>query len=243
LLIASSSFDRRRVFRAVAVIVFLAGCAGVARAATRVLLHASLLRSTPAANSHLAKPPETIRLVFSERIVPALSQITLGQPDGRNIQLQVATDPHDTHTLVGTVVGSLPSGLYKISWHVVSADGHPVGGTFGFSIEAQRDSSRLPTVAPPPTVTAAPLRDSVATDSVSPTSPVAASNEVEGVPIFAALFRGLGLGALMAGVGVLFFGVSSGERRPKNIHRERYRDRRGSARRPPDRMARASIGW
>jgi copper transport protein len=201
------------VLRAVAVIVFLAACAGVSGAATRVLLHASLLRSSPAANGHLAKPPESIRLVFSERIVPELSQITLSQPDGNATQLQVGTDAHDAHTLVGTVVGSLPSGRYKISWHVVSADGHPVGGTFAFSIEAQSDSSRLPAVASPPTSTAAPLRDSAATDSGSPPSPVVAPIEVEEVPIFAALFRGLGLGALMAGVGVLFFGVTSGERR------------------------------
>jgi copper transport protein len=212
-LIASSSFDSRRFLRTAAIIVFLAACAGVARAATRALLHATLLRSSPAANSHLAKAPESIRLVFSERIVPELSQITLGQPDGSATQLQVGTDAHDVHTLVGTVVGSLPSGRYKISWHVVSADGHPVGGTFAFSIEAQSNSSRPPTVASPPTVTAAPLRDSASLDSVSAPSPVAAPTEAEGVPLFASVFRGLGLGALMTGVGVLFFGMSSGERR------------------------------
>ena len=201
------------MLRTAAIIVFLAACAGVAGAATRVLLHASLLRSSPVANSHLAKPPESIRLVFSERIVPQLSQITLGRPDGGSTQLQVGTDAHDVHTLVGTVVGSLPSGRYKISWHVVSADGHPVGGTFAFSIEARSDSSRSPTIASPPTVTAPSSRDSAAADSVSPQSPVTPTTDAETVPIFAALFRGLGLGALMAGVGVLFFGVSSGERR------------------------------
>ena len=193
--------------------VFLVGCVGIARAATLVLLHASLLRSSPAANSHLAKPPETIRLVFSERIVPELSQITLGQPDGRSIQLPVVLDPRDAHTLVGTVVGSLPSGRYEISWHVVSADGHPVGGTFTFSIETGGDSSRSPAVASPPTVNAAPLRESAAVDSVSPPLSVSPPNHAEGVPVFASLFRGLGLGALMTGLGVLFFGVSSGERR------------------------------
>ncbi len=201
------------MLRTAAVIVFLAACAGVARAATRALLHATLLRSSPAANSHLAKAPESIRLVFSERIVPELSQITLGQPDGGATQLALGTDAHDVHILVGTVVGSLPSGRYKIAWHVVAADGHPSAGAFDFSIEVQTDSSRLPTVASPPTVTAAPLRDSAAADTASSPSPVTAPNEVEGVPIFASVLRGLGLGTLMAGVGVLFFGVSSGERR------------------------------
>jgi copper transport protein len=201
------------LLRTAAVIVFLAARVGVAGGATRVLLHATLLRSSPAANSHLAKPPETIRLVFSERIVPALSQITLGQPDGRSVQLGVATDPNDARTLVGTVVGKLPSGSYEISWHVVSADGHPVGGTFTFSIVAASDSSRSTTVASPPTATAAPLRDSAATDSVSPPLSSVAPNNAEEMPFFASVFRGLGLGAVMTGVGILFFGVSSGERR------------------------------
>lgn len=183
-----------------------------------LLLHASLLRSTPAANSHLTKPPETIRLVFSEQIVPELSQITLGRPDGGSTQLKVATDPHDVHTLVGTVIGSLPSGSYKISWHVVSADGHPVGGTIPFSVAIQADTSSSGKAAAPPPVTGGPVltggigHDSTSTDTVAaPSTP--SSLEDQQVPVFAALFRGLGLGALMAGVGVLFFGVSSGERR------------------------------
>jgi putative copper export protein len=39
------------------------------------------------------------------------------------------------------------------------------------------------------------------------------SPEMKPVPVLASLFRGLGLGALMTGVGVLFFGVTSRERR------------------------------
>jgi copper transport protein len=57
------------------------------------------------------------------------------------------------------------------------------------------------------------LRDSAATDSVSPPLSSFAQNNAEEMPVLAPVFRGLGLGALMAGVGVLFFVVSSGERR------------------------------
>jgi copper transport protein len=184
-----------------------------------VLLHASLLRSTPAANSHLAKPPESIRLVFSEQIVPSLSQITIGRPDGGSTQLQLATDPHDVHTLVARIMSRLPSGRYKISWHVVSSDGHPVGGSFSFFIETQGDSSSssktatTSSVVPGPTaVHGGAARDSVVADSAATRSSVA-SNEEQETPVFAALFRGLGLGALMTGVGILLFGVSSREHR------------------------------
>ena len=207
------SLDHRGLLRAAAIALSLAVCAAVAHAATMVLLHASLLRSTPAANSHLAKPPETIRLVFSEQIVPELSQITLIRPGGSGTQLQVANDPHDVHTLVGRIPGQLAGGTYKVSWRVLSADGHPVGGSFGFSIEGVSDTTRSGAVTSPPFTPPTKLsHDSTAADSGAVPSSVAAAEDKQ-VPVLAALFRGLGLGAMMTGLGVLFFVVTSRERR------------------------------
>ena len=103
------------------------------RAAARSLLHATLLRSTPAPKSHLAKSPQAIRLVFSEQIVPELSQITLVNSSGDSASLKLATDPHDVHVLVGSVAGEL-AGPVKVVWRVLSADGHPVGGNFTFTV-------------------------------------------------------------------------------------------------------------
>jgi copper transport protein len=190
--------------RVAAIVVCLAVSAGVAYA------HAALLRSTPAANSHLAKPPESIRLVFSEQVIPDLSQITLGRPDGSSAQLQVANDPHDVHALIGRVAGEFTSGRYRISWRVISADGHPVGGSFSFCIATAGDSVRSGQVTPPPGV-AKRSGDSSATDTAS--SSAMETPEQKPIPMLASLFRGLGLGALMTGVGLLFFGVTSGERR------------------------------
>lgn len=212
-LIAFLSLDRRRLLRAATIVLCLALCAAVAHATTRVLLHATLLRSTPAANSHLTEPPETIRLVFNEQVVPELSQITLVRPDGSSAQLQVADDPHDVHTLVGRVAGELTSGRYKVSWRVLSTDGHPVGGSFSFSIEGAVDTARSGAIAPRPvTATTKRLRDSTAADSAASPSSVEAP-EHKPVPVLAALFRGLGLGAMMMGLGVLFFVATSRERR------------------------------
>jgi len=180
-----------------------------------LLLHATMLRSTPAANSHLAKAPETIRLLFSEQIVPELSQITLGRPDGSSTQLRVTSDPHNVRTLLGSVGDGLTSGRYKVSWRVVSSDGHPVGGTFTFSVEGVGDTARAGAIAPPRSAPARTLHDSAQADSASSLSRVMAP-EVKETPALAALFRGLGLGAMMLGLGVLFFGTS-GEHR--NVHR------------------------
>ena len=188
----------------------LAACAAVANAATRVLLHASLLRSTPAANSHLTKAPESIRLVFSEQIVPELSQITLVGPDGSGTQLRVSNDPRDVHTLVGGVGGALTNGSYKVSWRVVSSDGHPVGGSFTFTIEAARDTSGSRVLTP---LSGKLTKSGDSTVSETTASPSPAAPEEKQIPVLAALFRGLGLGAMMTGLGVLFFAVTSRERR------------------------------
>jgi copper transport protein len=190
-----------------------------AAALGRGLLHATLLRSTPAANSHVATFPDAIRLVFSEQIVPELSQITLVLANNDSVRLKVTTDPHNVHVLVGTdAEGGRPNGLTRVVWRVLSADGHPVGGNFSFTVgltsatKSAASSGVTPaTTAVVPAVTTPrvqPIVGPSATDSSALSAP-----EDKPVPLFASLFRGVGLGAFMAGIGLLFFGVTAGERR------------------------------
>jgi copper transport protein len=187
-----------------------------ASAVARTLLHATLLRSTPAANSHVAKFPEAIRLVFSEQIVPELSQITLVLSSGDSVRLKVANDPHDVHVLIGTdpAGGTRPSGQSKVVWRVLSADGHPVGGSFAFMVGSAVTPPIATAVVTPPAQSAttqpvtAPATPTPAAEAAPSPSP-----EDKPVPLFASLFRGVGLGAFMAGIGLLFFGVTAGERR------------------------------
>jgi copper transport protein len=208
--------DCRRSFRVAAIFLGLVICSAVAQAATRALLHATLLRSTPSANSHLSKSPDVIRLVFSEQVVPDLSQISIVRPDGSSIQLQVANDPHNVRMLIGRVTTALTSGSYKISWRVLSADGHPVGGTFSFSLEPAAENANTGTMSPASTTPQA-LPSTAKVDSASR---VQGGLEQKPVPIMASLFRGVGLGALMTGVGLLFFGLTSRQHRnlvPKSL--------------------------
>jgi copper transport protein len=157
-------------------------------------VHATLLSTEPAAGSALAAPPHRIRLLFNEPIEPALSQMTLFQSDRGTRTLRVSADPHDVRAVVAPL-DSLPAGSYRVAWRVVSADGHPVGGDFAFTIGA---------AAPGPT-TSAPV----------PAPPVSASSEgsagigpiVAGAPMLAAILRGTAVGCLMALGGLLLFGV------------------------------------
>jgi len=145
--------------------------------------------------------------VFSEQVVPELSHIAVVGSIGDSLSLKVADDPHDVHVLVGKVDRQL-SGPYRVVWHVISADGHPVGGNFAFTITAGPAASD--TQAAKTAVTAA---SSTLTAPVSQPAAAPSGNAEESVPVIAALFRGVGLGAMMAGIGILFFGLSAGDRR------------------------------
>lgn len=187
----------------------------IAYGAGRALLHATLLRSVPAANSVLKKPPEWVRLVFSEAVVPELSQISLVRQSAEKTaidswQLPVVNDQHDVRTLVGRV-GEIPSGRYMVVWRVLSDDGHPVSGSFSFILE-----SGNPALDAPMASSTVPVSlDSGVRGTPSALSPTPASSDAMTIPVLASVLRGTGLGALMAGFGLLFFGVTAGERRER----------------------------
>jgi copper transport protein len=211
-LIAGFGLSRRRSIGAAAIAFCMAFSPVGLYAAGRALFHATLLRSTPAANSHVTKFPETIRLVFSEQVVPELSHVTLVGPDAKPVVLAIATDPHDVHTLVGRIAPS-PGGRYEVIWHVLSADGHPVGGTFEFTADAGSDGAiaEVPAVTNPSSSTSPIVNGGAAQTDTS--ASMASPTEAKSIPVVASVLRGLGLGAMMASVGLLFFGLTDRNRR------------------------------
>jgi copper transport protein len=212
-LIAGSALSRSRSIKAAAIALCVTLSPVIAYGAGYALLHATLLRSVPTANSVLKRPPESVRLVFSEAVVPELSQIILVRRSEEktvidSLLLPVANDPHDVHTLVGRV-GELPNGRYKVIWRVLSADGHPVSGNFSFVVGTGNPAS----IAPTESSTAFAARDSERRDTMKASASTPATTDTRSIPVLASILRGTGLGALMAGLGLLFFGVTAGERR------------------------------
>ena len=199
-----------RVVSFIASAVVLIAATGAARFAT---YHATLLRSKPAANSTLLKRPDSVRLVFSEAVVPDLSQISITAPDSSTVQLGVANDPHDVHVLVGVIPASALNvecsgtpcvARYSLAWHVLSADGHPVGGVFSFSVAGQHKSVAAKNVA---RTAASSTQGALTTAPPVDAGSNAASDNHDDIPWLAALARGLGIGAIMAAVGLLLFGT------------------------------------
>jgi len=92
--------------------------------------HATLLSALPAEGVTLPAPPATMRLDFNEPVSPLVMRLV--RPTG-----QVATLTNVTAENKSVNIGppDMPDlGTYVLSWRVISADGHPVGGVVTFSV-------------------------------------------------------------------------------------------------------------
>ncbi|MGX9573375.1 copper resistance CopC/CopD family protein [Mesorhizobium sp. f-mel] len=101
-------------------------------APTQVFAHAALITTEPADGAVLGQSPMQFSLTFSEPVSPLV--LTLVRPDGTPVpltsfRLSVQTVEIDNPQTLG-------SGTHVLSWRVISADGHPVGGSVLFSIGA-----------------------------------------------------------------------------------------------------------
>ena len=93
--------------------------------------HAVLVGTNPRDEDSLGTAPRKITLTFDENIgSPAF--IAVHSPDGESVTTSKATAID--HTVSATVVDVGKRGRYAVSYRVVSADGHPVEGTFHYAI-------------------------------------------------------------------------------------------------------------
>lgn len=155
-------------------------------------VHATLVSSEPAANSRLTSRPSRIRLVYSEPVEGKLAKVSIVPSAGAPILLRAGADPRDVHAVIAPV-DSIGPGNYRVEWRVVSADGHPVDGTYLFAIADTTLGVQQPTsppVTPPPEAESEP-------DVWGP--------GLFGAPLIPAVLRGAALGALAAAAGLLLF--------------------------------------
>lgn len=155
--------------------------------------HASLVSSSPINGSSAATAPARIRLLFTEPVEAAMSNIVLVGSDGDSRSLVVASDPRNVNAIVANV-GEIAAGQYSVRWQALSADGHSVSGTLTFTV-LSGDSAANNAVS------------KAASSSVPVTSPPAPSQQdVSILTTWAAMLaRGLGMSALLAFAGLIFF--------------------------------------
>ncbi len=132
--------DRRTAVRSQARLM-LATVAAVAVVAVVVLTaahasaHAVLLGSNPAAGSVLRASPGTVDLTFSEAVTLTPDSLRVFGPDGDRVDDGTVGRAHDDGATAAIALRAhLPDGTYLVSYRVVSADSHPIGGAYTFSV-------------------------------------------------------------------------------------------------------------
>ncbi|WP_237153687.1 copper resistance CopC/CopD family protein [Oryzibacter oryziterrae] len=93
--------------------------------------HAILLKSDPQDGAMLSVPPARVVLTFNEPVQPG--KLALVQPDGTILPLEGLTTGNEVDVELPSLSAQ---GSRIVGWHVASADGHPVDGTFRFSVGA-----------------------------------------------------------------------------------------------------------
>ena len=97
--------------------------------------HAALKSTDPEDGTVLKSAPRSITLTFTESVGLLDDSFRVLDPDNRRVDIgeaEHAKGRSDTASV--TLPKKLAKGTYVVAWRVVSADSHPVGGAFTFSV-------------------------------------------------------------------------------------------------------------
>ncbi|MFI5493850.1 copper resistance CopC/CopD family protein [Actinoplanes sp. NPDC051859] len=96
--------------------------------------HAALVGASPEPGSVIDTPPSEIVVRFTEPVAPVTARIQVLAPDGKRITGTVSVNGPELRIQVRRA--GQPLGTYLVSYRVVSADSHPIGGAMTFSVGA-----------------------------------------------------------------------------------------------------------
>lgn len=130
----STASRRRFAFRAFLLGAFLlAGFGAALTAAPAALAHDELVSSTPADGTVLAEAPAELELVFSSELMDIGNKVIVADAAGTNL---VESEPVLNRETLVQALPALGNGVYQVNWRAVSSDGHPITGTFSFTVDA-----------------------------------------------------------------------------------------------------------
>lgn len=151
-----------RLLRLIAVVFATGLIAGLIPAVAGA--HAALSQSNPADGASLAEQPATVSLTFNEDIQPHFAAPVVSSGDARTYSGAVTVEGNT----VSTPLATLPAaGAYTVAFRAVSADGHPITGSYTFTFAPPATSTTTQSAAAPgpataqTSVTAAPREEEV----------------------------------------------------------------------------------
>ncbi|MUM18065.1 copper resistance protein CopC [Mycobacterium sp. CBMA271] len=119
--------------------------------------HAVKVSSDPGENAVLSGPPAQVSATFNEPLQKRFAAITIIGPDGKTDQWQSGDPVVSGATISVGMKSTAPAGKYAVNFRVISEDGHPVDGSWPFTITASGApaSAAAPTASQQPSATAA----------------------------------------------------------------------------------------
>lgn len=126
--------------------VLLLLCVGIGLpTAPPAFAHDQLISSSPAPDETLPTAPTGITLTFSSPLLTLGHEVRVIDGEGRNRVDRAAELTRETLT---QPLPDLPDGAYQVAWRVVSADGHPISGSFGFRVGDPAAAAPQETIQP-----------------------------------------------------------------------------------------------
>jgi len=187
-------FPRARWALTALAVVTLVSLSVVSGAAPAAQAHDQVLSTSPNAGENLGTAPKQVAMVFSDDILNVGAIMLVVDDQGRNWAGGTLT--LDRATATQPLVPGLPDGAYEVRWRVVSADGHPVAGTFPFTVGTVPAGSE-PASAGPTAAGPAPVSPPRATDAATGQAPTGAIGGGLPLPVVALLGAGGGVAVLV----------------------------------------------
>ena len=111
---------------------------------TAASAHSVLLQALPAPNSILQTAPQEIRLEFNERLQKELYSIKVYNDQG-DLSTSSPTMMSANQKVISISLPELKSGVYTVTYHLISADGHAVKSTYVWTL-GQPSDPQLPII-------------------------------------------------------------------------------------------------
>ncbi|GLZ01411.1 copper resistance CopC family protein [Actinoplanes sp. NBRC 103695] len=142
-----------RIARLVTAAVVAAAVA-VISTGSPALAHNSLTKAVPAKNATVAESPAKVELSFLQKV--DATKLTIEVTDAQGQKVPSDRPEADGKKGVLTLTGTLANGTYSVAYSVVSEDGHPVKGSYKFTVDSPAAPSAPPSATPTLETPAAP---------------------------------------------------------------------------------------
>ncbi|UJF25506.1 copper resistance CopC family protein [Planococcus sp. 107-1] len=101
-----------------------------------VSAHTALEESSPVDGETVAEEPREIVLEFNTSLEEA-SSFTVENAEGEEIPFGVTIEDQK---MIGTLGAAMADGEYTVNWKIIGADGHPIEGTYAFTVKTEEET-------------------------------------------------------------------------------------------------------